>query len=212
MTQPLLLASGNAKKIAELRPLLEPLGVELLGLSDLAGRGLPEVGEIVEDGDTFAANAAIKAVQAATKTGLWAIGEDSGLCVDALDGRPGVYSARYSGSPPDFADATDERNNAKLIEELTGVPDDRRGAGYVCHITLADSGGTVRAEAEASCRGRIGHEPRGEHGFGYDPYFVVPEYHRTFAELGGTVKKALSHRGRALATFLPRLRAALADG
>ena len=209
MTQPLLLASGNAKKIAELRPLLEPLGVELIGLSELAARGLPEVGEIVEDGDTFAANAAIKARQAAARTGLRAIGEDSGLCVDALGGRPGVYSARYSGTPPDFADATDDRNNAKLIEELSGVPDEKRGAGYVCHITLADPAGEIRADAEASCRGRIGHEPRGEHGFGYDPYFVVPEYHRTFAELGPAVKKALSHRGRALAKFLPQLRRAL---
>ena len=209
MSEPLVLASGNAKKIAELRPLLAGIGVELIGLSDLAGRGLPEVGEIVEDGDTFAANAAIKARQAAGRTGLRAIGEDSGLCVDALGGRPGVFSARYSGSPPDFADAGDDRNNAKLIEELGGVPDEKRGAGYVCHITLADPSGELLAEATGTCRGRIGHEPRGEHGFGYDPYFVVPEYHRTFAELGPVVKKAISHRGRALAEFLPTLRAAL---
>ena len=209
MSEPLLLASANAKKIAELRPLLQPIGVELLGLSDLAARGLPEVGEIIEDGDTFAANAAIKAVTAAKTTGLSAIGEDSGLCVDALGGRPGVYSARYSGTPPDYADASDERNNARLIEELDGVPPKQRGAAYVCHIALAAPNGTVLAEAEASCRGRIGSEPRGSHGFGYDPYFVVPEYHRTFAELGPTVKKALSHRGRALALFLPRLRAAM---
>ena len=209
MSEPLLLASGNAKKIAELRPLLAPLGVELIGLSELAARGLPEVGEIVEDGDTFAANASIKARQAAAKTGLLSVGEDSGLCVDALEGRPGVYSARYSGTPPDFADATDDRNNAKLLEELDGVPDVKRGAGYVCHITLADPSGEILAEATGTCRGRIGHEPRGEHGFGYDPYFVVPEYHRTFAELGPVVKKAISHRGRALAAFLPRVRAAL---
>lgn len=204
MSEPVVLASGNSKKIAELRPLLEPLGVELIGLKDLSEHGLADVGEIIEDGDTFAANAAIKARQAAKKTGCWAIGEDSGLCVDALKGAPGVYSARFAGEPCD-----DEANNAKLIRKLEGVPDEKRGAGYLCHITLAAPDGSVLADAEATCRGRIGHEPRGDHGFGYDPYFVIPEYHRTFAELGPAVKKALSHRGRALGIFLPQVAHAL---
>lgn len=204
MSEPVVLASGNAKKIAELRPLLELLGVELIGLKDLSAHGLADVGEIIEDGDAFAANAAIKARQAAEKTGCWSIGEDSGLCVDALKGAPGVYSARYAGEPCD-----DEANNTKLIRELDGVPDVKRGAGYLCHITLAAPDGTLLADAEATCRGRIGHEPRGEHGFGYDPYFVIPEYHRTFAELGPAVKKALSHRGRALGLFLPQVAHAL---
>lgn len=204
MPQSIVLASGNAKKIAELRPLLQPLGVDLIGLSQLAERGLSDIGEIIEDGDTFAANAAIKAKQAAQKTGLPAIGEDSGIKIDALDGRPGVYSARYAGP-----ECNDDANNALMLKELDGVPDEKRGAGYVCHITLAAPDGSILAEAEAACRGRIGYEPRGSHGFGYDPYFVIPEYHKTFAELGPAVKKALSHRGRALAIFLPRLRAAL---
>lgn len=204
MSESVVLASGNAKKIAELRPLLAPLGVELIGLKDLESHGLPDVGEIIEDGDTFAANAAIKARQAAARTGLLAIGEDSGICIDALEGRPGVYSARYAGEPCD-----DAANNAKMLAELDGIPDAKRGAGYVCHITLATPAGDLVAEATGTCRGRIGHEPRGEHGFGYDPYFVIPEYHKTFAQLGPTVKKALSHRGRALASFLPKMAAAL---
>ena len=206
MPEPVILASGNAKKIAELKPLLAPLGLELIGLKDLEARGLPNVGEIIEDGETFAANAAIKAKQAAKKTGLLAIGEDSGIQIDALGGRPGVYSARYAGP-----DCDDDANNAKMLQELDGVPDAKRGAGYVCHITLADPSGEILAEAERSCRGRIGHTPRGTHGFGYDPYFVIPEYHKTFAELGPSVKKALSHRGRALAQFLPQLKRALAN-
>lgn len=206
MPQPIVLASGNAKKIAELRPLLSPLGLDLIGLKDVAAHGLPDVGEIVEDGDSFAANAAIKARQAAAKTGLLAIGEDSGICIDALDGRPGVYSARYAGPACD-----DDANNAKMLEELAGVPDSKRTAGYVCHITLADSSGSILAEAVGRCRGRIGHEPRGSHGFGYDPYFIIPEYHQTFAELGPAVKKALSHRGRALGVFLPLLRTVLSS-
>lgn len=206
MTQTIVLASGNAKKIAELRPLLEPLGVEVVGLSQLAEKGLPDVGTIVEDGDTFAANAAIKARQAAKATGCLAIGEDSGICIDALGGRPGVYSARYAGP-----ECNDDANNAKMLEELTGVPDDKRSARYVCHITVADPSGEILVDAEGSCRGRIGYEPRGEAGFGYDPYFIIPEYHKTFAQLGLTVKKALSHRGRALSQFVPQLRRVLAS-
>ena len=130
----------------------------------------------------------------------WAIGEDSGLRVDALKGAPGVYSARYSGP-----NATDDANNAKLIEDLQGVPTEKRGAEYVCHVAVSDPDGNIRLRIEATCRGRIGTEPRGTNGFGYDPYFIIPEYHATFGELSPLVKQVLSHRARAFRRLIPQL-------
>jgi XTP/dITP diphosphohydrolase len=132
--------------------------------------------------------------------GRWVIGEDSGLIVDALGGRPGVLSSRFSGRG-----ATDESNNRKLMEELAGVPLERRTAAYVCTVALADPTGAIRLTAEGRCRGVIITEPRGENGFGYDPYFLVREYHRTFGELSSRVKHQISHRARALALFIPEL-------
>ena len=128
------------------------------------------------------------------------IGEDSGLEVAALQGAPGVYSARYSG-----ADATDERNNAKLLSELAEVPEERRDARYVCHAAVADPTGVIRLHVEDYCRGRMAREGHGGGGFGYDPYFIVREYHRTFGELSPLVKQQLSHRGRALRRLVPQL-------
>ncbi|HID78240.1 MAG TPA: RdgB/HAM1 family non-canonical purine NTP pyrophosphatase [Planctomycetaceae bacterium] len=184
----LVLGTRNRKKAEELIRLLAPVGLELKTLVDY-----PDALDVKETGDTFAANAALKAVQQAKHLGRWVLGEDSGLVVDALDGAPGIYSARYAGPG-----ATDEDNIRKLLEELAHVPVDRRTARYVCHVCLADPSGRLRAEAEGACRGRIVHQPQGRSGFGYDPVFEVVEYHRTFGTLGPVVKGCISHRARAV--------------
>jgi XTP/dITP diphosphohydrolase len=191
----LVLGSRNRKKSREVAEILAPHGVELVGIAEFPG-----VSEVVEDGATFAENAAKKAAQPAVALGRWVIGEDSGLIVDALGARPGVFSARFSGPG-----ATDESNNEKLQEELAGVPLERRTAGYVCSVALADPTGAIRLTAEGHCRGLIITEPRGENGFGYDPYFLIREYHQTFGELSARVKHQISHRARALALFIPGL-------
>jgi XTP/dITP diphosphohydrolase len=190
-----VLASRNRKKSVEIAELLAPHEVEVLSVADF-----PDVPEVVEDGETFAENAAKKAGQTAKFLSRWAIGEDSGLMVDALHGAPGIYSARYSGP-----DATDQTNNRKLLDALAGVPDENRGAGYVCNVAVADPGGRIRLCVEAACRGRIITEERGTNGFGYDPLFLIPEYHRTFGELDPLVKRQLSHRARAFGRLIPRL-------
>jgi XTP/dITP diphosphohydrolase len=191
----IVLASRNKKKTEEVAALLAPAGFEVIPVTQF-----PDVPEVVEDGDTFAANAAKKATEVAVALQQWVIGEDSGLQVDALQGAPGIYSARYSGE-----NATDERNNAKLMEELQGVPAEKRTAGYVCSIALSNPGGQVRLAVEGTCRGQITTEARGNGGFGYDPYFLIPEFHRTFGELSALVKHQLSHRARAFARFVPEL-------
>lgn len=191
----LVLASRNRKKTGEMLALLAPHGIEVVSVAEFEG-----VPDVIEDGTTFAENAAKKARETALILKQWCLAEDSGLRVDALGGAPGVYSARFSGEG-----ATDERNNAKLIAELAGVPDEKRGAEYVCHAALSDPAGTIRLAVEATCRGRITHEPRGTNGFGYDPFFLIPEYHRTFGELSPLVKQQLSHRARAFARLIPQL-------
>ena len=198
-TSLLVLASRNRKKSDEIRQLLQPRKIEVRGLSDFN-----DVPEVVEDGTTFAENAALKASQTARFLGLWTLGEDSGLCVDVLDGAPGVYSARFSGEQ-----ATDESNNEKLVSELAGVDEEKRAAHYVCHVAVSDPAGDVKLSVEATCRGRILSEPRGSNGFGYDPYFLLPEYHRTFGELAPVVKRYLSHRARAFQRLVPGLVALL---
>ncbi|MCA9053087.1 MAG: RdgB/HAM1 family non-canonical purine NTP pyrophosphatase [Planctomycetaceae bacterium] len=191
----LVVASRNRKKISELEALLSALETRVVSVSDFPG-----VPDVVEDGTSFAENAAKKASQTASFLGRWALGEDSGLEVDALGGAPGVYSARYSGP-----EATDVANNSKLIAALQGVPVERRGARYVCHVAVADPEGRVQLHIERYCRGRIVDDPRGSNGFGYDPHFLIPEYHRTFGELSPLVKQQLSHRARALRWLLPAL-------
>jgi XTP/dITP diphosphohydrolase len=191
----LVLGTHNRKKGLELQALLAPYGFQLRTLADF-----PDALEVEEVGQTFAENAAMKACQQAQHLHRWVLGEDSGLCVDVLDGRPGVYSARFSGK-----DATDELNNQRLLEELQGVPLERRTACYVCHATLSDPTGAVRVDCEASCHGRIALKPAGSGGFGYDPLFEIVEYHRTFGELGDAVKGVLSHRGRAMRKFVAKL-------
>lgn len=192
----IVLSSRNRKKSGEVAELLVPHGVEVLSVTDF-----PEVPEVVEDQDTFAGNAAKKASEVALRLNRWVIGEDSGLMVDALGGAPGVYSARYSGP-----NATDEANNLKLLAELNDVPTEKRGAHYVCHVAVADPAGRIRLQVEGHCRGRILREPHGMYGFGYDPLFLIPEYHQTFGELSPAVKRHLSHRARAFEKLIPQLR------
>ncbi len=191
----LVLGTHNVKKGRELAHLLAPHRFELLTLRDF-----DNAIQVVEDGDSFAANARLKAVHQATHLGHWVVGEDSGLIVDALDGAPGIYSARFSGPGAD-----DASNNRCLLEKLAATPLEQRTAHYVCHIALADPAGKVRIACEAICRGRIRLSPAGSAGFGYDPLFEVVEYHRTFGELGDAVKSAISHRARATRRFVPQL-------
>lgn len=195
MAHKIVLASRNKKKTMEVADLLRPHGFEVVPVTEFEG-----VPEVVEDGDTFAANAAKKATEVAQQLGQWVIGEDSGLCVDALKGAPGIYSARYSGE-----NATDEQNNQKLLAELAGVDISRRGAGYVCSVALSNPDGQVKLAVEGTCRGCIIDDAQGEGGFGYDPYFLLPEYHRTFGQLSALVKQRLSHRARAFSVFIPKL-------
>ena len=190
-----VLASRNRKKRGEIVELLAPHGIQLAGIDEFT-----DVPDVVEDGETFAENAAKKAAQTAKHLSRWTIGEDSGLEVDALSGAPGVYSARYSGE-----NADDDRNNKKLLDELSGKSAEQRGAQYVCHVALADPSGEIRLSVEATCRGRITLDPRGTNGFGYDPLFLIPEYHRTFGQLGPAAKRHLSHRARAFERFIPQL-------
>ena len=191
----LVLGTGNRKKGQELAHLFSPLGLELRTLADF-----PDAIEVIEDGATFSANATLKATQQARHLGHWVLADDSGLMVDALDGRPGVLSARYSGPG-----ATDSSNNRKLLDQLQDVPLERRTAQFVCDMVLSDPLGRVQAEVVASCRGRILAAPGGEAGFGYDPLFEIVEYHRTFGQLSVAVKSVLSHRARAAIRLIPRL-------
>lgn len=183
----LVLATRSAGKLRELREILGDLPVELKTLADY-----PQVGEIAETGTSFEQNATIKGVAVAKATRQWAMGEDSGLVVDALGGRPGVFSARYAGEP-----TNDAANTAKLLRDVEGV--ENRRARYVCCAVLVSPDGVKRAVATGTCEGEIIDTPRGSGGFGYDPVFLVPARGLTMAELPADVKNAISHRGRAMA-------------
>jgi len=190
----LLLATRNEGKVRELRALLEsePIQTETLATH-------PEAGQVEETGKTFDENARLKARQAALSTGLWSLGEDSGLEVDTLNGEPGVRSARYAGVHGD-----DAANNARLLRELAGSKD--RSARYVCVLALANPEGEIVASARGTCEGWIAKEPRGSGGFGYDPCVVPEQMECTMAELEPAAKDAISHRGSAIRTFIPLLR------
>lgn len=198
----LVIGSRNAKKKTELLEILGDLGIELHDLTRY-----PRAPEVEEDGATFEANARKKAVELAKALNAWVLGEDSGLVVPALKGAPGVYSARYAGQQGD-----DEANNEKLLAELAALPNEKRAAYYVCTAALADPAGEVKAVVEGRCGGVILKERRGTGGFGYDPLFLIPEYHKTFGELSPRVKHALSHRGRAISQLRPALRSLLGGG
>jgi XTP/dITP diphosphohydrolase len=183
----LIVATRNPGKIRELDRLLKGLPVEIVSAE---AAGLPDV---EETGTTFEENARLKAQSALRHTGETSLGEDSGIEVDALDGEPGVYSARFAGP-----DATDDDRNAELMRRLDGVPDTQRTCRYRSVVVVAFPDGR-EAVCEGSCEGRIGDEPRGANGFGYDPIFYLPERGLTMAELSPEEKNRISHRGRALA-------------
>ena len=194
MMQKIVIASGNPGKLREIGRILEPLGLNVVPQSDF---GVPEC---PEPHVTFIENCLAKARHAALHTGLPALADDSGICVDALNGAPGVYSARYAGEPK-----SDQRNNEKLIEALNNEPN--RKAHYYCVIVLVRHPDDPQPLiAEGSWHGEIIDTPRGENGFGYDPYFLLPELGKTGAELEPDRKNAISHRGQALAALVNRLR------
>jgi XTP/dITP diphosphohydrolase len=195
----LLVATSNRGKLVEIREVLGALPLELLSLED-AGLPAPE-----ETGQTFEENAAQKATASAALSGLWALGDDSGLCVDALDGGPGVYSARYA--------PTDVERRAKLLRALQEVPEPRRGAHFFCALALSSPDGERVFRAEGRVDGAIARAPRGTNGFGYDPLFLPAETPgKTLAELAPLEKNRLSHRGRALERLLPVLARLAQDG
>lgn len=189
MARALLFATTNRGKLAEFRDLVGD-AFRVLSPDDF-----PEVEQVEEHGATFEANALIKAEAWAKATGELSLADDSGLCVDALDGRPGIHSARYA--------ETEGARIEKLLGELAGVPDDQRTARFECALALVEPNGVVEL-ARGTCEGRIGHARQGSHGFGYDPVFLLPNG-RSMAELTRDEKAQVSHRGRAFAVLLERL-------
>lgn len=187
MTKLLVVATGNPGKLREMQAYLENSGWELTLK--------PEELEIEETGETFAANACLKASQIAKATGNWAIADDSGLQVDALNGSPGVYSARYA--------KTDSERIARILSELGN--EENRQAQFVCAVAIARPDGAIILQSEGICRGEILHAPRGDSGFGYDPIFYVQELQLTFAEMTKELKRSISHRGKAFKALLPQL-------
>lgn len=192
----LVLGSRNKKKLGELTDLLGDLPIQLSDLSPFANAP-----EVEETGTTFEANAKLKAATLAPILNAWVLGEDSGLCVPKLNGEPGVYSARYAGKQGD-----DEANNNKLLDAMKDLRGDDRLAYYVSTAALANPAGEIVTVVAGKCWGVIGTERKGTGGFGYDPLFIIREYHATFGELSPTVKHALSHRGRAVAQLRPIIR------
>lgn len=193
MHEELVLGTTNAGKVRELAALLEPHGIRVISL-----RECPGAVSVDETGTTFAANADLKASQQASALSRWVLAEDSGLCVNALGGAPGIHSARFSA-------AGDDANNSLLLERLVAVPANARGAYYACHAALADPHGVIVARSQGTCHGSIATVPGGSGGFGYDPLFIVPEYHRSFGELAPEVKGVISHRARAMRAILPAI-------
>ena len=200
----ILVASTNPGKLKELREMLGG-DIEWVGLSDF-----PNVSEIEEDGKTFAENARKKATGYAKATGLWTLADDSGLVIDALNGQPGVKSARFSGAKDASRGLIDHKNMAKVLKLLQGVPKEKRTARFMCCLCLASppepekkSGGRaspekVLVEASGKLEGLIIDKPVGENGFGYDPIFFVPESNKTVAQMASVEKNAISHRGNAI--------------
>ncbi len=193
----LLLATSNQHKLDEVIEILEPLGVTVAGLTSL-GKTFEEPDEIA---DTFEGNARLKATGYAKATGQRCMADDSGLVVDALGGKPGVLSARFAGVGATRAER-DEANNALLLEQLQGVPPEKRTARFVCAICVADPDGTIVGESKGAFEGVIGIEPKGNCGFGYDPLLFVPDINKTSAEMSPDEKNARSHRGEAVRNIM----------
>ena len=201
--QKILFATGNPHKLTEVAAVFEPLGIEIIGLDSLSS--IPP--EPDEDQDTFEGNARLKARAYARAAGCPCLADDSGLEVDALNGEPGVRSARWAGVDG-TREERDSANNRLLMERMAGVPEEQRHARFVCVLCLVDADGKTLAETRGEFPGLIVDEPRGENGFGYDPYLYLPEEGRTSAELTPGEKNARSHRGaatRAMAEKLARI-------
>ena len=200
----IVVATHNRGKAAEFAHMLGDgvPGVKWLDLS-----AFPGVGEVEETGDTFEANAALKASEYAKRTGHWCLADDSGLCVDALDGKPGVVSARWAALHN--SGSGDAANNALLLQQLQDIPDPARMARFECVLALADLCGVIRLTSRGTMPGHIIRQPRGGNGFGYDPLFLVTEFGKTTAELSPSEKAAISHRGRALRELAGRVAAVL---
>ena len=192
-----IIATNNNKKLKELERILKPLGIDAVSAKE-AGIVLDDVDET---GTTFSENAYLKANSAFVKTGMPAVADDSGLCVDALDGRPGVFSARYGGE-----NATDSEKNDKILSEMKAVPADKRNAHFACAICCILPDGS-KIEVEGICNGSIGYEQIGDGGFGYDPIFMCGE--KSYAQLSPEEKDAISHRGQALIKLQNELKKAL---
>ncbi len=194
--QKILIATGNRGKVAELREMFAQLPFDLVSLSDRKS-----IEEPIENGETFAKNARIKAIHYAENTGLIAIADDSGLEVAALNGAPGVYSARFAGAASPY--------NVKikaLLDAIDASGNVERSARFICSIAVASPKGDIHFEADGVCNGRIAFEPAGELGFGYDPIFIPTGFDKTFGELGDSVKQQISHRARAAAKIMRFLR------
>lgn len=183
----LVVATKNKKKLKEIKELLAGFNLKATSLENY-----PQAPRIIENGKTFKENAVKKAVKIAQFSQKITLGEDSGLCVDALHGKPGIYSSRFSGK-----NKSDIQNNLKLLKSLEGLPLNKRKAYYVCAVALADKDGLI-AVVEGECSGIIGFSLKGSSGFGYDPLFIIPKYKKTFAQLGERIKHKMSHRYRAL--------------
>ena len=179
-------ATNNKHKLVELKAILSQLGIEVLSAAEVGG-----IPDVVEDADTFVGNASKKAIESAIHLGMPVLSDDSGLCVEALDGRPGVFSARYGGPGLD-----DKDRCHKLLDELKNC--DNRWAYFACVIALADENGELIGSSMGKCLGSISDEMRGDEGFGYDPLFIPKDYDQSFAELGEEIKNSLSHRKNAL--------------
>ncbi len=214
----IVFASQNPGKIRELQALTQGQNIDIIGLADLDRR----FEEPIEDGDTFLENATIKAVQYAKATGMHCLADDSGLIVDALDGKPGVISSHFAFDGVSEGEAAslsrqerDDRNNERLLADLDGVPDEQRTARFTCTMVLASPEGLVLAHTKGEFEGRIGQVaevPRGSNGFGYDPLFLVaPDHKRTSAEIEPSEKNAISHRARAVASMIETLGSVFKD-
>jgi len=190
----LLLATRNAGKKVELQEMLNDPGISVLNLHDI-----PPLPEVVEDGTTFQENAVKKARETAIATGYWCLADDSGLVVDALNGQPGIYSARFAG-----AEASDADNNQKLLDLMEDMDETKRNARFVCCMALSSPAGETLV-VEDNCEGIILRQPVGEQGFGYDPLFMPQGYNQSMAQLSRQEKNLISHRGKALNRIKPIL-------
>ena len=192
----ILAATGNSGKVKEIKEFMANLPLRVRNLNEFTN-----ITDVAETGVTFTENAVLKAKEYALQTGIWALADDSGLEVAALNGEPGVYSARYAGE-----NSTNEEKIDKLLKALDETGDEQRQARFVCVMAVSDEQGNIKFVAEGICDGRIAHTPGGINGFGYDPVFIPQDFSRTFGELSGEIKGKISHRARAIEKIIQFLR------